>query len=167
MGYWIGGGILYVILIITLGVMSLRKGHWVMFIIGIFLPFFWLIGAIIPVRRCGSLAVDRWAGSMSNLRSSRWRRCSLRRHSRSPCLRSFSVTGPGEPGRWFLVGAMSATLAVGVLAAFVLGDNAASPESSPKTWVAILDIVVAVLLLVWVVPGSSAGPDLPDRRWTE
>jgi hypothetical protein len=49
MGYWFGGiGILYVILIITIGVMCLRKGHWVMFIIGIFLPFFWLIGAIIP-----------------------------------------------------------------------------------------------------------------------
>jgi hypothetical protein len=47
--YWIGGlGILYLVLIITIGVMCLRKGHWVMFIIGIFLPFFWLIGAVIP-----------------------------------------------------------------------------------------------------------------------
>jgi hypothetical protein len=46
--FWIGGGILYLVLIITIGVMCLRKGHWVMFIIGIFLPFFWLIGAIIP-----------------------------------------------------------------------------------------------------------------------
>jgi hypothetical protein len=49
MGYWFGGiGILYLVLILTLGVMCLRKGHWVMFIIGIFLPFFWLIGAVIP-----------------------------------------------------------------------------------------------------------------------
>ena len=49
MGYWIGGGaILWLVLAVTLGVMCLRKGHWVMFIIGIFLPFFWLIGAIIP-----------------------------------------------------------------------------------------------------------------------
>jgi hypothetical protein len=48
MGYWIGGGILYVILILTIGVMCLRKGHWVMFIIGIFIFPFWLIGAIIP-----------------------------------------------------------------------------------------------------------------------
>ena len=46
--YWIGGGILYLVLIVTLGVMSLRKGHWVMFIIGLVLPFFWLIGALIP-----------------------------------------------------------------------------------------------------------------------
>jgi hypothetical protein len=43
-------GAIYLVLLITLGVMSLRKGHWVMFIIGIFLPLFWLIGAIIPSR---------------------------------------------------------------------------------------------------------------------
>ncbi len=45
------GGIIYLILMITLGVMSIRKGHWVMFIIGLFLPFFWLIGALMPSRR--------------------------------------------------------------------------------------------------------------------
>ena len=44
------GGILYIVLLITLGVLSLRKGHWVMFIIGIFIPLFWLIGAILPDR---------------------------------------------------------------------------------------------------------------------
>jgi len=50
--YWIGGGILYLVLILTLGVLTLRKGHWVMFVVGIFLPFMWLIGAVIPpVRR--------------------------------------------------------------------------------------------------------------------
>jgi hypothetical protein len=49
-----GGGfvalwaVIYFILIITLGIMSIRKGHWIMFIIGIFLPFFWLIGALLP-----------------------------------------------------------------------------------------------------------------------
>jgi hypothetical protein len=47
----IGGGIIYLILVVTLGVMSIRKGHWIMFIIGIFLPFFWLIGALMPARR--------------------------------------------------------------------------------------------------------------------
>jgi hypothetical protein len=31
-------GLLYVILLITLGIMSIRKGHWIMFIIGIFIP---------------------------------------------------------------------------------------------------------------------------------
>ena len=52
MGYVYGGlGILWIVLAVTLGVMCLRKGHWVMFIIGIFLPFFWLIGAVIPPAR--------------------------------------------------------------------------------------------------------------------
>lgn len=51
MYFYIGGGILYLVLIITLGVLCLRKGHWVIFIIGIFLPFLWLIGAILPDRR--------------------------------------------------------------------------------------------------------------------
>jgi hypothetical protein len=51
MAWIIGGGILYLILVVTLGVMSIRKGHWVMFVIGFFLPFFWLIGALMPSRR--------------------------------------------------------------------------------------------------------------------
>jgi hypothetical protein len=48
MPWVIGGGILYIVLLITLGVLTIRKGHWVMFIIGIFFPLFWLIGAILP-----------------------------------------------------------------------------------------------------------------------
>jgi hypothetical protein len=51
MEIYIGVGILYLILLITLGIICLRKGHWVMFIIGLFLPLFWLIGAVIPPRR--------------------------------------------------------------------------------------------------------------------
>jgi ABC-type multidrug transport system permease subunit len=42
------GGVLYLILLVTLGILSIRKGHWVMFIIGIFIPLFWLIGALLP-----------------------------------------------------------------------------------------------------------------------
>ncbi len=41
-------GIIYFVLLITLGVISLRKGHWVMFILGLFIPLFWFIGALIP-----------------------------------------------------------------------------------------------------------------------
>ncbi|HWW44201.1 MAG TPA: hypothetical protein VN180_03950 [Acidimicrobiia bacterium] len=44
-------GIIWLVLLITLGVLCLRKGHWVMFIIGLFIPLFWLIGAVIPRRR--------------------------------------------------------------------------------------------------------------------
>ncbi len=45
------GGILYFILLVTLGIMTIRKGHWVMFIIGIFIPLFWIIGALMPARQ--------------------------------------------------------------------------------------------------------------------
>jgi hypothetical protein len=51
-GAWVAlWAAIYFVLIITLGVFSIRKGHWVMFIIGIFLPIFWLIGALMPARR--------------------------------------------------------------------------------------------------------------------
>jgi hypothetical protein len=43
-----GLGLLYVVLLVTCGILSLRKGHWVMFIVGILLPLFWVIGAVIP-----------------------------------------------------------------------------------------------------------------------
>ena len=44
------GALLYIVLLVTLGVMTLRKGHGVMFIVGLFLPIFWLIGAMIAPR---------------------------------------------------------------------------------------------------------------------
>jgi hypothetical protein len=50
-GFYVLWVAIYLVLIVTLGIMSLRKGHWVMFIIGIFFPIFWLIGAILPSRR--------------------------------------------------------------------------------------------------------------------
>ncbi|MFL6006494.1 MAG: GAP family protein [Gaiellaceae bacterium] len=59
---------------------------------------------------------------------------------------------PLRTGLWFYLGALSATLAIGVVAAFVLGDAAASSDpSTPKTWVAIVDVVAGALLLAWVV----------------
>jgi hypothetical protein len=54
---------------------------------------------------------------------------------------------PLRTGWWFYVGALSATIAIGIVAAFVIGDAAASPTSTPKTWVAIIDVIGAVLLL--------------------
>jgi hypothetical protein len=48
--YWLSGA-LYLVLLITLGVLSLRKGHWVMFVVGLFLPLFWLTGTMLPPRR--------------------------------------------------------------------------------------------------------------------
>ena len=59
---------------------------------------------------------------------------------------------PLRTGFFFYLGAFTATLGIGVIAAFVLGNAAASDRpSSPKTWVAILDVVIGLLLLVWVV----------------
>ena len=46
MGWFIGGGVLWFVLLVTLGILSIRKGHWVMFLIGIVFPLFWLIGAL-------------------------------------------------------------------------------------------------------------------------
>lgn len=47
-------GVIYVVLLITLGIMAIRKGHWIMFLIGIFIPIFWIIGALMPpTRRAG------------------------------------------------------------------------------------------------------------------
>ena len=53
MWYGIGGGlaILYVVLLITLGVITIRRGHWVLFILGFFLPLFWIIGAVMRPTR--------------------------------------------------------------------------------------------------------------------
>jgi hypothetical protein len=75
----------------------------------------------------------------------------------SPTTLSFSVLAlvvgdrPLRTGFWFYAGALTATLAIGIVAAFVIGDTAASDSSAPKTWVAILDIVAAVAILAWVV----------------
>jgi Sap, sulfolipid-1-addressing protein len=57
---------------------------------------------------------------------------------------------PFRTGIWFYLGAFSAMAVIGVAAAYVLGNVAASPTSTPKTWVAVLDIVFAAILLIWV-----------------
>jgi hypothetical protein len=44
-GIGIGGLFLYVILFVTVGVMTLRNGHGWMFFFGIFFPLLWVFGA--------------------------------------------------------------------------------------------------------------------------
>jgi uncharacterized membrane protein len=56
---------------------------------------------------------------------------------------------PLRTGLLFFVGAFGATVAIGVVAAFVIGDAASSGTSTPKTWVAIVDVVLAVILVVF------------------
>jgi hypothetical protein len=84
----------------------------------------------------------------------------------SPTTLSFSVLAlvlgdrPRRTGIWFYLGALSVTLAIGVLAAFVLGDFAASDTpSQPKTWVCIFDIAAAVLIVVWMIRVLRRPPD--------
>ncbi len=76
----------------------------------------------------------------------------------SPTTLTFSVLvlvlgdRPLRTGLWFYLGALGATLGIGVVAAFVLGNAAASSTpSTPKTWVAVLDVALALALLTLVV----------------
>jgi Sap-like sulfolipid-1-addressing protein len=75
----------------------------------------------------------------------------------SPTTLTFSVLvlvlgeRPLRTGLWFYLGALGATLGIGIVAAFVLGNAAASKTpSTPKTWVAVVDVIAAVVLLVLV-----------------
>lgn len=65
---------------------------------------------------------------------------------------------------WFLLGAFGATIAIGVLAAFVLGNAASSPQhpSTPKTWVAIVDLVAGLLIVAFLVRAARRPPN-PER----
>jgi Sap, sulfolipid-1-addressing protein len=76
----------------------------------------------------------------------------------SPTTLTFSVlvlvlgSRPLRTGLWFYLGAFGATLGIGIIAAFVLGDIASDPTpSTPKTWVAVLDVLLAVGLLALLV----------------
>ncbi len=87
----------------------------------------------------------------------------------SPTTLSFSVLvlvlgdRPLRTGLWFYIGAFGATLGIGIVAAFVLGDSAADPTpSSPKTWVSIFDVVAGALLLAFVVRTLRKPPN-PTR----
>jgi hypothetical protein len=48
------GGLLYLALLVTLGVMTLRNGHGWMFFFGIFIPIFWIIGAVMRPTPAGA-----------------------------------------------------------------------------------------------------------------
>jgi hypothetical protein len=85
----------------------------------------------------------------------------------SPTTLTFSVLAlvlserPRRTGIWFFSGAFGLTLVVGVVAAFVLGDSAASSSESgaPPTWVAIFDIVAAAVLFVLVIRALRRPPN--------
>ncbi len=41
-------GLLYILLLLILGLRSIKHGHWIMFLIGIPIPLFWIIGGLMP-----------------------------------------------------------------------------------------------------------------------
>jgi cadmium resistance protein CadD (predicted permease) len=48
--WYVGLGVIYLVLLFTLAVLSFRKGHWVLGLIGFIFPLLWVIGAILPDR---------------------------------------------------------------------------------------------------------------------
>jgi hypothetical protein len=54
---WVLLGILYFVLMVTLGVMTFRGGHYWLFGLGIFFPVLWVIGAIIAPTEGSTRAV--------------------------------------------------------------------------------------------------------------
>ncbi len=49
---------LYLVVLVTLGLATLRKGHYALFIIGIIFPMLWVIGALIgPTPRATAAAI--------------------------------------------------------------------------------------------------------------
>jgi hypothetical protein len=49
-GWGITLGIIYFVLLLVFAVLSFRKGHWILGLIGFVFPILWIIGAILPSR---------------------------------------------------------------------------------------------------------------------
>jgi hypothetical protein len=56
---WIVLVVLYFTLLVSLGLATLRKGHTVLFIVGIFIPVLWIVGAIMEPTPAVSAAESR------------------------------------------------------------------------------------------------------------
>ena len=44
-------GIIYLVLLLVFAILSFRKGHWIVGLIGFIFPILWIIGAVLPDRR--------------------------------------------------------------------------------------------------------------------
>jgi hypothetical protein len=49
----------YIVALFTVCMLTFKKGHVVLGIAGIFLPFLWLIGAILPAKRGSRFEVEQ------------------------------------------------------------------------------------------------------------
>ena len=43
-------GCIYLVLLLVFAVLSFRKGHWVLGLIGFVFPILWIVGAMLPSR---------------------------------------------------------------------------------------------------------------------
>jgi hypothetical protein len=61
----------YLIALFTLGIVSLARGHWVMFILGFVFPPFWLVGTVLaPTGRAAEpISSGHEAGFDANTRT--------------------------------------------------------------------------------------------------
>jgi hypothetical protein len=69
---------------------------------------------------------------------------------------------PLRTGSLFYVGGLGVTLLIGVIAALVVGNVAASNTSTPKTWVSVVTTLAGALVLgyaVWLLLHRRTGPD--------
>jgi hypothetical protein len=51
-------GVIYFFLLVTVCLMTFRKGYYVLGILGIFMPILWLIGAILPAKLGSSYQME-------------------------------------------------------------------------------------------------------------
>ena len=55
---WLLAAVLYVVLFVTLALTTFRKGHFILFWVGIIFPVLWIVGAIMaPSARVGARGV--------------------------------------------------------------------------------------------------------------
>src|SRR5262249_8067641 len=66
---------------------------------------------------------------------------------------------PLRTGLLFYLGGIGVTLAVGVAAAFVLGNVAAAPRSGPQTWGIVFDFIAGISLLAYAAWTIARTPD--------
>jgi hypothetical protein len=50
---------IYIVALFTVAMLTFKKGHIVLGVVGIFLPFLWLIGAILPAKRGSRFATEQ------------------------------------------------------------------------------------------------------------
>ena len=45
---YVGLGIVYIVLLVVLGIRTFQNRHYVLFVLGFFLPLIWIAGAMLP-----------------------------------------------------------------------------------------------------------------------